>query len=813
MSCLSQILVLAIPDKALGLFGLLPTRTTLIKDEVEKGDRMAIAPPLVLRVMVLCEFAVVFALFIYLAVHSSSERVIQSEVSGVLKPSNSKYKCSVLSPFNTMRPFDEEIAESAHYSTAVQTSSACIANLTQITNNCDASLLDHNIISAYGYETSKIMCYAFFKNGEALCHASYTDQDTGETLYGSIPYRPARNIQRSFPNFENYPERPSGTFLRSFINGTIGDVTIDLTTDVSTSLMLGTGFAPTADPSGDNIYYVTSSIEKSTSTIAWKIWHLSFKGRHDRPKLLMTFTGGDEALYPAVDSLCGLAASKTQLWFAMKMFVNGVAKASVNVYGVMNLKTKEVSVVNAEALPSFDFKCTTKFRSITVSDDGTSYLMLRSGVLLGFPADQPFQPLNASTFSVQTPTTRGNMKMSEYLYIQDPRSGTWYPMAFYNTLYDLPISSFVVVGNIVFLALYTEIVQSVVIFGGNLAAPTRFSDVIAAQNFTVDDGNSPKIGVNFFPKGYVIAPAGLGIALTGLQALHAYKGFFDIFSMTTAYSALLTKSWKNDGKLYVMYSGQSLMLDTAALLAGGASVVADPLSNANYTHVWKNASVGWRVGVCKGKIVLASQISPGYSMPPDFSSLCNEPNGYFLQSSFSTQAVAACRTSTPDKLAQCPAVTAELKTHAVDKCRQLIRKACIASYDDNPPYICSVEVSANIYTAIGSALGNAQALFTIICVLATFVLQKLVCRKYTNKVYVDAIRSIEEQDLKIAGRFYLLDARLGYQTEEGSGSGSELQQRGRGMAKAARLNSLADPNLNVNLNPNANPNLNPETSP
>ena len=94
-----------------------------------------------------------------------------------------------------------------------------------------------------------------------------------------------------------------------------------------------------------------------------------------------------------------------------------------------------------------------------------------------------------------------------------------------------------------------------------------------------------------------------------------------------------------------------------------------------------------------------------------------------------TNVVSACRTTTVNELINCPSLRAEFQQQAVATCQSLIKQACVASYELNPPYICSKSVPADPYTAIGSSIGSAQALFTAICVFVTFLLHRLVCRK------------------------------------------------------------------------------------
>ena len=113
--------------------------------------------------------------------------------------------------------FDGTKAEAAHYATALRTSDECIKNLTTITNNCSIASLGKEILSVYGYNTSRVMCYDFYADGMTLCNAATTDTATAQNLYGTVGYSPPVDVQKSFPNYGSYPSVSSGTFLRSFV--------------------------------------------------------------------------------------------------------------------------------------------------------------------------------------------------------------------------------------------------------------------------------------------------------------------------------------------------------------------------------------------------------------------------------------------------------------------------------------------------------------------------------------------------------------------------------------------------------------------
>ena len=97
--------------------------------------------------------------------------------------------------------FDGTKAEAAHFATAVRTSDECIKNLTIITNNCSVANLGKELLSVYGYNTSRVMCYDFYADGTSICNAATTDTATAQNLYGTVSFSPTIEIQKSFPNY------------------------------------------------------------------------------------------------------------------------------------------------------------------------------------------------------------------------------------------------------------------------------------------------------------------------------------------------------------------------------------------------------------------------------------------------------------------------------------------------------------------------------------------------------------------------------------------------------------------------------------
>jgi hypothetical protein len=54
-------------------------------------------------------------------------------------------------------------------------------------------------------------------------------------------------------------------------------------------------------------------------------------------------------------------------------------------------------------------------------------------------------------------------------------------------------------------------------------------------------------------------------------------------------------------------------------------------------------------------------------------------------------------------------------------------------------------VAADPQTAIGSALGNAQAIFAALCTLMMMFLTKLLFKGYNSKQYLKRVTDVEEQ--------------------------------------------------------------------
>jgi hypothetical protein len=97
---ISKMLVSLVKENSLGFANLLPERWNVKREGIEKGELVAVAPPLIVRIVFLIEIMLGMAAFLYLLVQSLQQSYIQSEVKGQLLPA--PYTCTVLSPLNTM---------------------------------------------------------------------------------------------------------------------------------------------------------------------------------------------------------------------------------------------------------------------------------------------------------------------------------------------------------------------------------------------------------------------------------------------------------------------------------------------------------------------------------------------------------------------------------------------------------------------------------------------------------------------------------------------------------------------------------------
>ena len=115
----------------------------------EKPQNRVLVPERVVLTVISIQAIVFLVAFIGLTVWSLLFTfTVETLVSDVVKPL--PYTCNVLSPRNTMLAFNTSSSESAHYSTATETTTSCAANLRRVSNNCDPKIMGYNVLSVFG---------------------------------------------------------------------------------------------------------------------------------------------------------------------------------------------------------------------------------------------------------------------------------------------------------------------------------------------------------------------------------------------------------------------------------------------------------------------------------------------------------------------------------------------------------------------------------------------------------------------------------------------------------------------------------------
>ena len=493
---------------------------------------------------------------------------VTTTVSDVVK--STPYTCNVLSPRDSLVPFDATISEGAHYSTATETTTSCIMRLQKVSNNCDPYKMAFGVLSIFGYSTSTSMCYAFFRDGTALCTDAAVQPLTFNTLHGGIPFRPPLPTQRSFPNFASFPAQPPGTYFRQFAQSgaPLVDAGFDFTTSISTSFLQSAGFAPVADSAGQNIYYVSSSVEPSSNVLVWQFHRIAASNPQAKPEVVQAFGG-----VPPINAACGMMATATYFYFGVALDINGqvmnfiyqgnVAKRPVVWSDAISLQD---IFTNINPQPrATDFLCRTTTRAMTIGDDGFGYMLMNpttitypNGVvdgaarLIRFDPNLPLQPQLVALTSAN---------YWDPLYIS---------LAYYN---QFGFSTIAKIGSRLYVS-----GANVVIYWNLPALPNPFTDA------------TPAVGVQ-------------------LTAIPAYaSGFYTVFGNTQQWSMLLTPGYKAN-TLWVMFSGHAYQYDLSkvdfASVEKGNQV---PLPNDPYNdqttapYIYKNVSMGWGFGLCNGKL-------------------------------------------------------------------------------------------------------------------------------------------------------------------------------------------------------------------
>ena len=292
-SSLGSIINLILPES------LLPNRAFYPEDP-DPNRKQLIGPVNVMRTTFVIEIAGSAVAFILLAYFSMQQKVVTTTVSNSVL--SSPYSCNLLSPKSGMLGFNSLTSQAAHFSTATKTTVGCNSALNSASNNCNPSQITWDFLSLNSYNASQLYCPAMYADGVALCHDVLVDDALSKAYHGGYTFNPKATLQQSFPNYINYPSTPSGTILRNLSDGSMLPTAFDITKTVSSSFLTQAGFAPVADPSLQNIYYVDNSIEASTFQILWKINKLSLSDRLNTPS-----TVASTAQY-TINSFCGFGS-------------------------------------------------------------------------------------------------------------------------------------------------------------------------------------------------------------------------------------------------------------------------------------------------------------------------------------------------------------------------------------------------------------------------------------------------------------------------------------------------------------------------
>jgi hypothetical protein len=330
------------------------------------------------------------------------------------------------------------------------------------------------------------------------------------------------------------------------------------------------------------------------------------EARHDPPTLLLAAAGN-----PAVDQICGIAASPEYVWIAFTAFINGRLKPAVTLFGGMNTKTRLFEPINGYNLDylALNFYCQPQSRPLTVGNDGFVYMKTNGGYSSVFQATLPpaIVRFNAS------------MKLNPFASVTYNSDGTVASATFSSWPFDPQVG-------------YS---RSYFLYPYFSSYPTLSQEDKAgfARDVAAIDG---KVYLSIFQPDYVCQviywykfsdgldpsnPAKLIL----LSAVPEYNGFYDIFTNGLDVSMQLVAGYK-PSTLYAMFAGSSIMYNVSKPTFISKTPVDKWSNNKTYPYVWKNATIGWRVGTCNDVLVNSSKIVPGYGIPPAFSDLCRSVN-------------------------------------------------------------------------------------------------------------------------------------------------------------------------------------------
>jgi hypothetical protein len=415
------------------------------------------------------------------------------------------------------------------------------------------------------------MCYAFFKDGTGLCTDVSVEPYTFRTIHSGVNFRPSVTTQDSFPTFAKYPAKPPGTFFRQFAlpGAPLIDAGTDFTSSISASFIQSSGYAPVADNTGDNIFYLTAFPEPSSNLLVWQFHRISASNPQMVPEVVQAFGG-----LPEVSAACGGMATANYLYIGVQFYIGG---QPMNYIYQGNIAKRPVVWENAVSLLDIfkrvnpqprgtDFICTTTTRAMAVGDDGFGYLLM-APVSITYPVSGA---VNGAARLIRFDPNRLLQPQLETL-----TSANWYDPLFVD------------------LQTYNQ-------FGYGAIAKIGPRLYVSIAN-TVIYWNLPSL-----PNPFTDTKPGMPVTLT--QVPDYSLGFFTVFGNTQKWSMLLTPGFKAN-TLWVMFSGHTLLYDLSTVnfktVEQGTlvTVPVDPYNDQKTSpYVYKNVSMAWSFGLCDGKL-------------------------------------------------------------------------------------------------------------------------------------------------------------------------------------------------------------------
>jgi len=198
----------------------------------------------------------------------------------------------------------------------------------------------------------------------------------------------------------------------------------------------------------------------------------------------------------------------------------------------------------------------------------------------------------------------------------------------------------------------------------------------------------------------------------GMYRVLWHKPFSDVFYM------------QGEASSYLLYNSSDSSL-----------TVVESLIVTSYT-----LSYSW--GICDGTITdyFVDQLSSSI----DFSVYCKKRDGFYYQSPnveyFPSDRCTAL--AQPDEMLNCPAAETRLKSLFETTCEKSIEKVCAASFTDNPPFSCVVEVPTSFLTALANSVSNCQIVWGALLLAVSYFIGKskskiLKVEPLQHKVFVE----------------------------------------------------------------------------